>query len=101
MTDLRGSSLRRRRLAEDINPGDGVMNLADVMLVFATGLLAAIVSFWNVDLPKATELVDQTRLQQLDGASQPTPDQRMIEGGYDELGTVYQDPETGQLFMIV
>ena len=35
---------------EEINPLDGLANLADVMLVFACGLMLALITYWNLSL---------------------------------------------------
>ncbi len=39
---------------EDINPMDGMANLADMMLVFACGLMLALITYWNVDVSGVT-----------------------------------------------
>lgn len=35
---------------EEVNPMEGVANLADVMLVLAVGMMLALVVAWNVDI---------------------------------------------------
>lgn len=101
MADLRSSRLRPRRPhREDFNPGEGALNLADVMLVFACGLLAAIISFWDVSLPMPAEVRPEVDMQELQ--RDPTQAQAVTQGdGYTELGVVYEDPETGKLYMVV
>ena len=43
--------LRREEAeSEDVNPMEGVANLADVMLVLAVGMMLALVVAWNVDI---------------------------------------------------
>lgn len=86
--------------AEDINPMDGVANLADVMLVFACGLMLALITYWNVDVA-ATVAPDvsadkQEITQDSGGESEDSPD----EGDLEEYGTVYRDPATGKLYII-
>ena len=44
-----------RKPTEDINPMESVANLADVMLVFACGLLIALIAAWNVDVTRTNE----------------------------------------------
>ena len=88
---------------EDINPLDGVANLADVMLVFACGLMLALITFWNVD-------VAQTADSSPEDTSSPLEITEDVAGGADaaeetgegleEYGTVFIDPETGKLYMV-
>ena len=42
--------LRVGKKDEDFNPMEGMANLADVMLVFACGLILALIINWNVDM---------------------------------------------------
>ena len=92
-----------KNLTEEINPMDGVANLADVMLVFACGIMLALIVNWNVDVGSVLEgsvQVEQgqevTDLENLgEGQGQLSED-----GKYEEMGTVYRDPETGNLYMV-
>ncbi|MCD8332161.1 MAG: DUF2149 domain-containing protein [Oscillospiraceae bacterium] len=43
---------------EDVNPMDGVGNLADAMLVLAVGIMLALVVAWNVDITTSTPATD-------------------------------------------
>lgn len=101
MSDLRSSGLRRQRSnSADFNPGEGALNLADVMLVFACGLLAALISFWSVELPTAIEVNPDVDVAELE--ENPVEAESVEQGdGYTELGVVYQDPDTGKLYMVV
>lgn len=56
-----------------------VANLMDIMLVFICGLMIAIIVFWNLDVEKI---------------------QQRIEDTYEDMGQVYQDPETGKMYVI-
>lgn len=72
----------------------GLANLLDVMLVFCVGLMIALVMSWNlqhvifVDVEKGRELHELPQLQD-DGGQ-----------GFQEMGKVFQDPETGKLILI-
>ena len=88
---------------EDVNPMDGVANLADVMLVFACGLMLALITFWNVDVAGTQKQnVPDAPRQEL---TQTVEDLTRQEGedvdseGLEEYGTVYRDPETGKLYI--
>lgn len=88
---------------EDINPMDGVSNLADVMLVFACGLMLALITYWNVDVSGVADSIDVTQGQEItenvegfgtDKEGEPSDMQ------YEEYGIVYRDPATGKLYMV-
>lgn len=98
-----GLRSKRLRAPEEVNPLEGAINIVDAMLVFACGLMLALVIHWNVDLDQMGERVDLNRGQEV------TQDQdvrnNLIEtqeqgGLYEKMGTVYKDPATGHLFML-
>lgn len=78
------SRLKKRKVSRkydtDNDPMENTANLADVMLVFACGLMIAIVSFWDIDLDHL--------------------DERIEDHTYENIGQVFQDPETGRTFII-
>lgn len=84
-------------MGEDVNPSAYIVNLADCMLVLAVGFLVALVAYWNIDI-SMTDLSGEN-LSQVDPDSLP---QDLSSGGdyYVEAGTVYQDPQTGELYMV-
>lgn len=87
--------------AEDINPMDGVANLADVMLVFACGLMLALITYWNVDVaatvaPDVSAEKQEIAQDTSDSAAEDSPDEEELE----EYGVVYRDPATGKLYII-
>ena len=94
---IREGGLRRSRLAGGaLDPMASVGNLVDVMLVLAVALMLALVTYWNVALPgveklsqDATPVDDMEALEVLQGA----------DAGYEEVGSVYRDPESGQLYL--
>lgn len=103
MIDLSRSTLRRGRGftdEEEVTPMSGVANLADAMLVFSCGLMLAIATFWNVDLGSVDEVMKNSEVTEV-GDVQKIVDQ-LKEGGslYRELGTVYEDPASGKLYLI-
>lgn len=94
---LMGSSLLDGS-GDDDDPRTGLVNLADVMLVFACGLMIALVGHYNVDLSAAPSLEDAQKvegeMQQVDMGSSSTG------SNYSEVGTVYQDNDTGELYVV-
>ncbi|MDR1193251.1 MAG: DUF2149 domain-containing protein [Peptococcaceae bacterium] len=85
---------------DSADPMSGVANLADVMLVFACGLMLALVINWNVDIaPRnndtaATEIMNE---MEITGSSDETLDG---DTQYEMMGTVYRDPATGKLYLV-
>ena len=84
-------------LESEGSPMESIANIVDVMLVFACGLLLALVAVWNVDI----------------GLDRPENDNNMYEvsdigGGsedvnkdnLEEAGKVYRDPATGNLYFV-
>jgi hypothetical protein len=87
--------------AGDADPRIGLVNLADVMLVFACGLMLALVSYWRLDVSTMSELFTAQEVTEVSDIDR-IEDDIAGEGGnaYTELGKVYQDPMTGKLYML-
>jgi hypothetical protein len=82
---------------------EGVVNIVDAMLVFACGLMLALAVYWNIDLGPVGERINVSRGREVTEAPKIRED--LIETRdrgklYQKIGTVYKDPETGQLFML-
>ncbi len=93
---LRGSRLSQK---EDVDPMASVANIADIMLVFACGLMMALVTVWNIDFTPLSQ-VEDSQLKAID-SPEDMPDDIDAQGSaYIEKGTVYQDPKTGKYYMI-
>ena len=96
---IRGSGLRgSRHTAEDVQPMQYVANLTDVMLVLACGLMAAVVTFWQVDLKQTT--IDRDKMQRIEAADVIQQESGSVStDGLVNQGVVYKDPETGTLYI--
>ena len=86
---------------EEADPRVGLVNLADVMLVFACGLMLALVTYWNLDISSMTEVIqadDVTEVSDIEDMA----DQILGGNGtnFTELGMVYEDPMTGKMYML-
>ncbi|MDD3269291.1 MAG: DUF2149 domain-containing protein [Syntrophomonadaceae bacterium] len=95
----------RRRLTanEEVNPLEGAINIVDAMLVFACGLMLALVINWNVDLKDVRERVNLNLGQEVSQKPDIRSDLIETEGQgelYEKVGTVYKDPTSGKLFML-
>ena len=85
---------------EDVDPNSYLTNLSDCMLVLACGLMVALVVAWSVKLPSATELEQTGSMQEVSNIEDITGQADGSGSGYTALGTVYQDPLTGKMYMI-
>jgi len=96
-----GKGLRKKYSEEDFSPMEGVGNMADAMLVFACGILLALIISWNVEITEHGEISQQqgTRYEVENIGEQATqtvdPDTEL-----EEMGKVYRDPDTGKYYVI-
>ena len=82
---------------DEDDPRTGLVNLADVMLVFACGLMIALVGHYNVDLG-STNLENAEKLEgEMQQMSMSTSSSSST---YSEVGTVYEDTSTGELYVV-
>lgn len=93
---LRGGHLHSK---DDADPMASVANIADIMLVFACGLMMALVTVWNIDFTPLSELQDK-QLEAIDTPEDMPEDMTDAGNAYVEKGMVYQDPKTGKYYMV-
>jgi len=89
--------------SEEVDPMEGVTNIADAMLVFACGLMLALSVYWNIDLGPVGERVDLQQGREVTESLDLRDDLIEVQGEgelYEKMGTVYKDPRTGKLFML-
>ena len=102
MSDYFGSrgSFRARHPREDVDPMTSMSGIGDVMLVFACGLIVALILSWNVDLTdQGIQKIKEKKYEvnNIEGAATETiGDEQNLE----EMGKVYRDPETGKYYVI-
>jgi hypothetical protein len=85
---------------EESNPLETVANITDVMLVLAVALMLALITRYSVDLTSAT-LLDE---QDLEPVEQDISEGAVISDaalGFEEVGTVYMDPQTGEKYILM
>ncbi|MGQ9558297.1 MAG: DUF2149 domain-containing protein [Desulfurispora sp.] len=104
MSSLRG--------AVDTDPLSGVANLVDAILVFACGLLVALVLSWNLQSVVWSKSTPEERRQMMEAIRQVVeikkgrvlndlPDVVRGQGeGYTQEGIVYRDAKTGRLILV-
>lgn len=85
----------------EVNPLAYLTNLADCMLILACGFIVALVMAWNVDLPNVNK-VEQSDEAMVEIDDVEALEEQLQSGGdsYTERGKVYEDPETGMLYMV-
>lgn len=96
------SAMGAGRLADEDRGEPGSLdNLMDVMLVFACGLLIALVANWNVDLGSVAGASSRSDMEPIEGEIDGTDAQSAsaVEG-FTDLGRVYRDDETGDLYIV-
>lgn len=94
--DKKPGRLRVTKKKESFNPMDGMANLADVMLVFACGLLIALIASWNVDISNVSNTENRYEIEKAQGAEKTIEE----EADMEEMGTVYKDPDTGKYYIV-
>lgn len=94
--------LRVTHKTEEYNPMEGMANLADVMLVFACGLLLALIINWNVDVSSAGKqnAEEQKTKYEVEGVDENSDQTIDGESDLQEMGKVYKDPETGKYYVV-
>jgi hypothetical protein len=82
-----------------MDPMSALTNLMDLMLVFACGLIIALIARYNVNLSVTSDMGPD--VQRLD-AELEYAEQGIVNGdaSFAELGMVYQDLETGDLYVV-
>jgi len=73
---------RRKKPHQMINPMESVVNLIDIMLIFACGLMVSVASLWNLDMSKANQNGDTE------------------SNYYQDMGQVYKDPDTNKIYVV-
>ena len=84
---------------ENVNAMDGVANLVDAMLVFACGLMITVMMNWNITSFVKPVEVDEQQKVKADQFAEMTKDSG-VSSAYDQKGVVYQDPETGEMYLV-
>jgi hypothetical protein len=95
---------RRGQFIEaDTDPLSGLINIMDVMLVFALGLMIALI-VQSKDLQRHFSLDKGVDIRAGDELAEPPESVRQaLDGkteGMESLGQVYRDPQTGKLILI-
>ncbi len=96
---------KRRRFLDDTgeDPTTGIINMTDCMLVLAVGFLV----FAIIALQSNPGLISTTQGQNPNSVSvstgetlNNTQNESGSGSGYQQVGTVYKDPNTGKLILV-
>ncbi len=96
---LRGNKGSLRDSGSNVEPMANVANIVDAILVMSVGLMLAIVTLANVDITNFQEVVQQDEVTEVD-VNEMAENMTQSGSSFNELGTVYQDPSTGTLYML-
>lgn len=97
---------KRRKFLDDSgeDPTTGIINMTDCMLVLAVGFLvfAILAVQSNPSLISSAQGASPNTVSVSTGNTlNDTPENESGSGsGYQQVGTVYKDPETGKLIMV-
>ena len=83
-------------LESEDSPMESIANIVDVMLVFACGLLLALVTVWNVDI--GLDRPDNNNMYEVSDVVEDS--QSVSKDNLQEAGKVYRDPATGNLYFV-
>lgn len=82
----------------DVDPLGGLANLADLMLVFACGLLVSLAAHHGLFEGRAAKISKVEKGQSL--AEMPVKADSAQGAGMQAVGQVYKDPKTGKLLLV-
>ena len=97
---LRHGGVRSALRDDDADPMSNMANIVDAILVLSVGLMMALISFWQLDLNDIQEVIQSTEMTEVDDIEKMVQDAQNGGSDYTELGVVYQDPNTGKMYML-
>ncbi|MBO4383371.1 MAG: DUF2149 domain-containing protein [Clostridia bacterium] len=96
---MKSSRLSRSKtspfLESEGSPMESIANIVDVMLVFACGLLLALVTVWNVDIGLDRPEDNMYEVNDVVAEAENVEKDNLVEAG-----KVYKDPDTGNLYFV-
>ena len=69
-------------------------------LVFACGLLLALIISWNVNVSETGEITKQEVRYEVENIGQPVEEDAEVTEELKDMGRVYQDPKTGKYYVV-
>lgn len=96
----RGKGLRVHHKSDDFSPMEGVGNMADAMLVFACGILLALIISWDVDISEQGEIHQTGTKYQVEDIGDQTTTTVESKDDLEEMGKIFRDPKTGKYYVV-
>lgn len=96
----RDRGLRVKHKNDDFSPMEGVGNMADAMLVFACGILLALIISWNVDISEQGEIHQTGTKYQVEDIGDQTTTTVDSKDDLEEMGKIFRDPKTGKYYVV-
>ena len=98
--DAGSKNFRMKELTEEFSPMEGVGNMADAMLVFACGMLLALIISWNVDVSETGEITKPEVKYEVENIGDTIEEDAAVTEDLKDMGRVYQDPKTGKYYVV-
>ena len=85
----------------DPNPMETVANVSDIMLVLAVALMVALVGRMGIDMADIKQ-ISQNNLTPIEADIGNPSEQTEADGTgeYEQVGTVYRNKETGEMYVV-
>lgn len=85
----------------DVNPMETVANISDVMLVLAVALMVALVARMGISMADIRQISEQN-MTPIEAEIGDPSEQSEADGSgeYEEIGKVYKDKETGEMYVV-
>ena len=90
----------RRQASEDLNPKNYISNLSDVMLIFAVGIMLALILHWEVPVGEMQNNEENQGQDVVTFTDNDLDAQQEIPDDVVPAGNVYFDKETGTYYII-
>jgi hypothetical protein len=84
----------------EVNPSDSLLNLADIMLVLAVGIMLSLVLNWRVNISAAYNEQKADTAVEFSEDELRTSEEAPNSESMEKLGSVYYDERTGNYYII-
>ena len=92
--------LRVEHKQEDFSPMEGVGNMADAMLVFACGLIVALMLSWSVDVSDQGIVGSEQTKYEVEDYDATADTEEIDDTDLLPMGSVYMDVSTGKYYVV-
>lgn len=87
--------------ADDADPRVGLVNLADIMLVLAVALMLSVMTHAGIAGANSQQ-IDESNMEPVEAQDAGTTASEVQDqsGNYEEVGSVYRDKDTGEMYVV-